>query len=111
MMKMVMSQAAAALLRALIARAGVERNRILLTDVYSVDWQSLTFTGERHHLSLRVTGRDSGAVVARMCKGLEEVEFSIVGLIVADIGIVGPAIQKPDGSTELMVEALTITAD
>src|SRR5690348_9065936 len=35
MMKIAMSPAAGALLRALIARSGVDRNRILLTDVHS----------------------------------------------------------------------------
>jgi len=111
MIKMSMSSAASALLRALIARAGVERNRILLTDAHSTDWQSLTFTGERHHIGLRVTGPDSGEVVNRMCLGLEEAEFSLPGLFVADVGLVGPARRAPDGATEVMIEALTIVSD
>ena len=76
MMKIAISPAATALLRVLIARAGVERNRILLTDARSTDWQSLTFTGERHHLSLRVTGVDSSEVVERMCAGRNLVVWS-----------------------------------
>jgi hypothetical protein len=111
MMKIAMSPAASALLRALIARADVERNRILLTDAHSQDWQSLTFTGERHHFTLRVTGRDSGEVVRRMCAGLDDAEFSIPGLLVADIGLVGTPIRAPDGATELIIEALTISGD
>ena len=51
-----LSSAAAALLRAMIGRAGVGRERILLTDAQSIDWRSLTFTGERHQIDLRVTG-------------------------------------------------------
>jgi hypothetical protein len=111
MMRIAMSPAAGALLRALIARAGVEKNRILLTDVHSNDWQSLTFSGERHHIALRVTGRDSGDVADRMCSDLAEAEFSIPGSIVADIGLVGTARRAPDGATELMIEALTVSAD
>ena len=111
MMKIPMSPAAGALLRALIARAAVERNRILLTDAHSTDWQSLTFSGERHDLALRVTGTDSAAVVARMCDGLEDAEFSIPGLLVADIGLVGTPNRAADGSTELVIEALTIADD
>ena len=111
MMRIAMSPAAGALLRALIARAGVEKNRILLTDVHSTDWQSLTFTGERHHLSLRITGRDSGSIVDRMCEGLADAEFSMPSSIVADIGLVGTPRRSPDGATELMIEALTVSAD
>ena len=111
MIKIAMSPAAHALLRILTARARVERNRILLIDVHSRDWQSLTFTGERHHLQLRVTGCDSGEVVQRMCAGLEDAEFSIPGILVADIGVVGKPRRAPDGATELDIEALTISSD
>ena len=111
MMKIAMSPAAAALLRALIARAGVERNRILLTDAHSCDWQSLTFTGERHHFTLRITGRDSGDAAGRMCAGLEDAEFSIPGVLVADIGLIGTPVRSPDGATELIIEALTVSED
>jgi hypothetical protein len=97
-----MSPAAANLLRALIARAGV------LTDVTSTDWQSLTFTGERHHLSLRVPGPGSEDVVERMCGGLEDAEFSIPGQLVADITIFGKPVRASDGSTSISIEALTI---
>jgi|KBSMisStaDraftv2_1062788.scaffolds.fasta_scaffold320351_3 hypothetical protein len=108
MMKLSMSPAAGSLLRALIARGCVERNRILLTDVHSSDWQSLTFSGERHQLCLRVTGSDSHDVTARMCDGLEDAEFSIPGLIVADIGLAGTPRKAADGATEVLIEALTI---
>ena len=111
MMKMAMSQAAGALVRVLIARAGGERNRILLTDVHSVDWQSLTLTGERHLIGFRIAGRDSGQLADRMCAGLEDAEFSIPGLIVADIAVAGTPARASDGATELMIEALTVSED
>jgi hypothetical protein len=110
-MKNALSHAAAALVRALGARAGMGRDRILLTDVHSTDWRSLTFTGERHHIGLRVTGRDSGQAVARMCKGLEDAEFSIPGIIVADLCLVGAPARTPRGDTELVIEALTVSED
>lgn len=109
MTRMVMSQAAGNVVRALIGRAGSERNRILLTDVQSVDWQSLTFTGERHQIAFKIIGRDSSQVADRMCAGLEDAEFSIPGLIVADIALVGKPARTPEGSTELMIEALTVS--
>lgn len=111
MMRMAMSPPASALFRALAARAELGRDRVVLCDVTSSDWQSLTFTGERHHLELKVVGRDSAAVVERMCAGLEDAEFSIAGLLVADIGLVGSPRRLPDGATELTIEALTIASD
>ena len=106
-----MSSAAASLLRALIARARVPRERILLTDAHSIDWRSLTFAGERHQIELRVQGPDSHATVERMCAGLEEAEFSIPGIIVADIGVAGTPGRSIDGSISLTIEALTVSAD
>src|SRR5690349_15243821 len=107
MMRLAMSQAAMALLRALIGRAGVPRDRILLNSWHSVDWQSLTFVGERHSISLRITGPHSEAIARRLTQGLEDADFVIPGQIVADISVVG---EKPcgDGSMELSLEALTI---
>jgi len=106
-----MSSAASALLRALIARSGAPRDRILLSDVHSVDWRSLTFNGERHQIELRIVGPDSRAIVDRMCDGLEDAEFSIPGTIVADIGIAKEPSRALDGSTRVTIEALTVTAD
>jgi hypothetical protein len=106
-----MSSTAANLLRALIARAKVPRDRILLTDVQSIDWQSLTFIGERHHFDLRIPGLDSGDVAERLCSGLADVEFSIPGQMVADILVLGKPVRASDGSTSVMIEALTVGAD
>jgi len=111
MMKMAMSAAASALLRALVARARVDRNRILLTDVHSTDWRSLTFDGERHQIAITITGPDSRDVTSRICSGLEDAEFNFHGMFVADIAVVGAPRRAADGATELVIEALTIAAD
>jgi hypothetical protein len=108
MLKIAISSAASNLLRALIARAGVPRDRILLTDIQSTDWQSLTLTGERHQFELRVSAPHSDRIVDRMCAGLEDAEFSIPGLIVADIAVAGGPDPERDGSTRIAIEALTI---
>jgi len=111
MNRVAMSPAASALLRCLIGRARVPRDRILLTDVVSVDWRSLTFTGERHQFELRVTGPDSQLAVERMCDGLEDADFSIPGVIVADIALAGSPARAPGGSTTIIIEALTVADD
>jgi hypothetical protein len=105
------SAAASALLRCLIGRARVSPDRILLTDVISVDWRSLTFTGERHQFSLRIPGPDSRLIVERMCDRLEDAEFSIPGVIVADIALADAPVHAFDGSTAITIEALTVAAD
>ena len=110
MNRLAMSNAGSTLLRLLIARAGVPRNRILLTEIESVEWRSLTFNGERHRMSLRVSDPDSATIVDRMCDGLSECELSAAGLIVVDIVVVARN-ATADGSTSVAIEALTVNDD
>lgn len=109
MMKLALSPAAAGLLRALVARAGINRDRILLSDFRSIDWQSLTFVGERHEMELRIPPPDALALAARLSDGLADAEFAIPGQIVADIGLERPPSHNRDGSVTLHIEALTIS--
>ena len=108
MMKIAMSASASGLLRALNAHASVPRDRILLTHLRSVDWQSLTFVGERHEISLRIAGPNADAIAGRLTKGLEDADFAVPGHIVADIALVRGPNRTADGSVELTIEALTI---
>lgn len=108
MMKLALSPAAAGLLRALVGRAGIDRDRILLTHFQSIDWQSLTFIGERHEMELRLPGPGARELAERLTMGLADAEFSIPGQIVADIGLERPPTDNPDGSISLFLEALTI---
>jgi len=108
MLRAAMSPAASALLRALIERTGIDRNRILLMGLDSCDWQSLTFVGERHEVHLRILPPASQGAARRLCEGLSHAEFAIPGQLVVDIAVrTGPAL-SPDGSTLLTIEALTI---
>ena len=108
MMKLAMSPAAAGLLRALLARAGVDRNRILLTDFRSADWRSLTFAGERHRIDLRIPGPGAIAVARMLTQDLAEAEFAVPGQIVADIAVDGAMVEHGDGAVSLSIEALTV---
>jgi len=62
MNRIAMSPAASGLLRCIIARASVSRDRILLTEVLSTDWQSLVFLGERHQYHLPIPGPDPSSM-------------------------------------------------
>ena len=108
MMKLAMSPAAAGLLRGLLSRAGVDRNRILLSEFRSTDWRSLTFAGERHRIDLRIPGPGADRVVEMLTRDLGEAEFAVPGQIVADICVDGAMIEHEDGAISLTIEALTI---
>lgn len=108
MMKIAMSRTASKLLAALLDRAGDDRNRILLTELRSVDWQSLTFVGERHCIELRIAGEDCAGIAERLTSGIAEVDFKIPGQIVADIAVAGEPRRQPDGGLAVAIEALTI---
>lgn len=110
MMKLAISPAAAGLVRALLARASVPRERVLLSTYRSTDWHSLTFAGERHEIGLRVAGPDAAAIVERMLRGIGEAEFDIFGQIMADIAVEHPPHTHRDGSISVGIEALTIAA-
>jgi hypothetical protein len=107
-LKMALSHAASGLLRALLERTGDLSDTILLSEIQSVDWQSLTFTGETHLMRLRVPGPNADMIVGRLTLGLGDVEFAIPGHFVADIAVAGVPMRALDGSVTLAIEALTI---
>ena len=107
MMRPPLSVAAAGLLRALLARAGVDRQRVLLAHFRSEEWHSNTLSGERHEIELRVTGRDAPDIARRLIDGIEEADFAVPRQIVADIAVTRPP-EGEDGITSLALEALTI---
>jgi hypothetical protein len=108
MMKPQLSVAASGLLRAILARTAVDRDRILICELSSVDWQSLTFVGERHEAIFRIAGPGASRLVEMIAVGLEEAEFAIPGQIVADIALAEPPLLQPDGSILIKIEALTV---
>ena len=108
MNRLPMSKAGAALLRALLARALVDTDRILLTNYRSSDWQSLTFVGERHEMQFRIPGPNANEIFARMTGDLSETDFTIPRQIVADVVVYGQPTRERDGAISFRIEALTI---
>jgi hypothetical protein len=86
MIRLPMSKAGAALLRAILARALVDHDRILLTEYRSTDWQSLTVIGERHEMRFRIPGPGAEDIFARMTGDLTDAEFAIPKQPEADCG-------------------------
>lgn len=103
-----MSQAGAALLRALLARTHIERDRILLTDYRSTDWQSLTFVGERHEMRFRIKGPMANEAYREITGDLADSDVSLSKQILADIAVFEIPVRESDGSISFGVEALTI---
>ena len=103
-----MSRAASGLVRALVARRPIEWDRILLIEIRSVDWQSLTFTGERHAASFRIRGPGAREIAGAFVAGLDEAEFESPGHFVADIGNT-LIVAEENGSVLVTIEALTIS--
>ncbi|MCM8556476.1 hypothetical protein [Sphingomicrobium sediminis] len=108
MMRPPLSSAATALLRALIERTGLPRDRILLREFRSVDWNSLSYSGERHEISLRLPPPDAEARADVLVDGLSENEFDIPGHILADIVVAAGPMKGEDGSIGIEIEALTL---
>jgi len=109
MTRSLLSRPGSALIRAVLERAGNDRNRFLLSSWTSVDWQSLTFAGERHEASFRLTGPAAADLARRWIDGLEQADLPIgKGMFVADLtATIAPV--APDGSVTVSLEALTLT--
>lgn len=73
------------------------------------EWASMTFTGERHNLAIRLEGRGASAVMARFRNGLEEREFELGGHILIDIAV--SSSRDSGEGAEIELEALTVVAD
>jgi hypothetical protein len=93
-----------------------QKPTVIVEEIRSTDWASLTFVGQRHELELRLDG-DADAVAAvltRLVETLAEREIPITGHFVADIRVVpGPvsdASPAPGGHCRqpLTIEALVL---
>lgn len=108
MSRPLLSVAGGALLRCLLSRVNDERNRIILTSWTSVDWQSLTFAGERHRASFLLTGPGAADLARRWTDGLDEADLPLGGgRFVADLTVTKGEAQ-PDGTVPVELEALTL---
>jgi hypothetical protein len=70
------------------------------------EWHSLTFTGERHVIQLRLETADARRQAERFAAALPEVEFTLPRRFVADILV--SRIVETAGGVEITVEALVL---
>ncbi len=91
-----------ALLRAL--RQALDR--VNFERVHSREWASITFSGARHEVTLRLEGEGAEAAADGFAAGLDAAEFRLRGHILADIAVV--AREAAGDGVRLMVEALTV---
>lgn len=72
-------------------------------------WASVSFTGARHRLTLRLSGEEAREAADRIAEGLEEAEFDLGPDLLVDIAVV----EREDAADEvsLTIEALTVDAD
>jgi hypothetical protein len=77
-------------------------------ELSSRGWASITFTGARHELTLRLEGGGADAAADGFLAGLTEREFALRGHILADIALL--ADERRDGGelVRLRLEALTV---
>ena len=106
-MQPVSHDATTALLRALTRRFGAPGGAELAVDeLRSRAWASVTFTGARHEIGLRIEGESAWEAAGAFLDGLEAAEFALRGHLLADIEVVSQA--REPGRVRIALEALTV---
>ena len=75
-------------------------------ELESRSWASITFSGERHRLRLRLEGECAAAAADEFLDGLAEREFDLPGHVLADIALVSD--EREEAQVRLTLEALTV---
>ena len=83
---------------------------VTVESMASRPWASITFSGERHRLTLCLPGPGAEAAADTFLEGLEERDFALRGHILADIEAIASH-RDADGQVRLTLEALTVEDD
>jgi hypothetical protein len=98
------NDATSALLRAI--RRKLRGCVVNLLNFRSHSWASVTFTGARHELRIRIEGEEAQAEADRFLSNLDCAEFPMRGHLLADIALVSR--ENVGDAVELALEALTV---
>lgn len=101
--------AASALLRAVRNAFAGFGGALVVEEMRSRRWASITFTGARHELRFRLEGRTADEEAERFVSSLEAAEFALRGHVLADIALVSQV--REEGRAVIEVEALTVEDD
>ena len=80
---------------------------VCFEEIRSRSWASVTFTGARHELALRLDGEGAEQAADRLCDGLDAAELDLRGHILADIALVAREAADQAG-VRIRLEALTV---
>lgn len=72
------------------------------------DWASVTFTGARHRLRVRLEGEGAVGAAADFLAVMSDLDLPIPGHIVADLALLAEERRDGGGYAALELEALTI---
>lgn len=104
------NDATTALLRAIRAKL-VNFGAVTFEEIVSRGWASVTFTGARHEIALRLDGEGADGAARAFLTNLETAEFRLRGHVLADIAQVSEERStSPDGASQIRIrlEALTV---
>jgi hypothetical protein len=79
---------------------------VAIESLASRAWASVTFSGERHRLSLCLPGPGAAAAADAFLEDLAERDFALSGHVLADIVLVDRC--EEDEQVRLILEALTV---
>ena len=79
---------------------------LVVEDICSRSWASVTFSGARHELTLRLEGEGAESIAESFLAGLDDAEFALGGHIMADIALAWQ--ERRPGCVRLGLEALTV---
>ena len=80
---------------------------VCFEEIRSRSWASVTFTGARHELALRLDGEGAEQAADRLCGALDTAELDLRGHILADIALVSREAADQAG-VRIRLEALTV---
>jgi hypothetical protein len=104
------ADAAEALARSLRGQFAGFAGAVEIDEIASRRWASITFTGARHRLSLRLAGPGARAAADAFLDELGEREFELKGHVVADIALKDKVVEEGEEAVRLTLEALTVEA-
>ena len=92
-------------LRAGLAALGTETRIEART---CLDWASITFSGSRHRLRMRLEGDKAGAAADALFAQLADAGLDLQGHILVDLAVIADERDEGGGWVRLEIEALTV---